>query len=107
MKKAIQTAIKSIVTLFILFIVNRMSKCQKNKYFIGSSCGAGSAGPKTENKDFQQSFAKLMAARDAQDSQIQAVTKPEATTKEKAIVPFQAPKGFRPSDIDIVLKGDF
>ena len=61
--------------------------------------------PKTENKAFQQDFAKLMAARDAQDSQIQA--KPEAA--KEAIVPFKGPvtKGSRASDIDTVLKGDF
>jgi hypothetical protein len=89
-----------------------MSKCQKNKYFIGSCTGS-----KTENKAFQQDFAKLMAARDAQDSQIQSVV-----TDTKAIVPFKDPKeskgskgskdskeskGFTPADIDIVLKGDF
>ena len=81
-----------------------MSKCQKNKYFIGS-CGSTN---KTENKAFQQDFAKLMAARDAQDSQIQSVV-----TDTKAIVPFKEPKpfkeskGFTPADIDIVLKGDY
>ena len=84
-----------------------MSKCQKNKYFIGSSCGT--QGPRSENKALQQDFAKLMAARDAQDSQIQA--KPEVT--KEAIVPFKDPKsfksskGFTPADIDTVLKGDF
>lgn len=92
-KKAIQTAINIIVTLFILF---RMSKCQRNKYFIGSSCGT--KGPRSENKEFNQSFAKLMAARDAQDSQLQN-PKPELT---KAIVPF---KGFKPADIDLILDG--
>ena len=97
MKKAMPSAIK-IVCLFILF--REMSKCQKNKYF--GPCG--SQGPRTENKAFQQDFAKLMAARDAQDSQIQA--KPEAA--KEAIVPFKGPvtKDFA-ADIDIVLKGDF
>jgi len=79
-----------------------MSKCQKNKYFIGSQCG-----PKAENKDFNQSFAKLMAARDAQDSQIVAVKPVAAKEKAKAIVPFQAPKGGISADIDTVLKGDY
>ena len=86
-----------------------MSKCQKNKYFIGSSCGMQGTANKTENKAFQQDFAKLMAARDAQDSQIQA--KPEAV--KEAIVEFKgskdskSSKGFTPADIDTVLKGDF
>ena len=86
-----------------------MSKCQKNKYFIGSSCGMQGSANKTENKAFQQDFAKLMAARDAQDSQIQA--KPE--TAKEAIVLFKGSKdskgskGFTAADIDTVLKGDF
>ena len=61
---------------------------------------------KTENKAFQQDFAKLMAARDAQDSQIQA--KPEAV--KEAIVEFKEPKAKGPgkkSDIDLILEGDF
>ena len=105
MKKAMQTAINIIVSLFILFRVNRMSKCQKNKYFIGS---CGTQGPKAENKEFNQSFAKLMAARDAQDSQIQGVVKPEVVTQ--AIVEFKVPKGKgadKKSDIDLILQGDF
>jgi hypothetical protein len=70
-----------------------MSKCQKNKYFIGSCTGS-----KTENKEFQQDLSKLMAARDAQDSRIQA--KPTV----KAIVPFKSPTT---ADIDTVLNGEF
>ena len=82
-----------------------MSKCQKNKYFIGSCTGS-----KTENKAFQQDFAKLMAARDAQDSQIQSVV---TDTAKEAIVPFKgskdskSSKGFTAADIDTVLKGDY
>ena len=68
-----------------------MSKCQKNKYFIGTC-----PGPRSENKEFNQSLSKLMAARDAQDSQIKA--KPEI----KTIVPF---KGFQATDIDTILQG--
>ena len=98
MKNATQTTINIIVTLFILF---RMSKCQKNKYFIGSSCGT--QAPRSENKGFQQDLSKLMAARDAQDSQIVSVTT-VSKEKAKAIVPF---KGFRAADIDTVLEGDF
>ena len=112
MKKAIQTAIKSIVTLFILF---RMSKCQKNKYFIGSSCGAGSSGPKTENKEFQQSFANLMAARDAQDrTMAEPIVKAMPATNENsqkpqtAIIAAKAPPSQdKKSCIDIILGGDF
>ena len=100
MKNATQTTINIIVTLFILF---RMSKCQKNKYFIGSSCGT--QAPRSENKGFQQDLSKLMAARDAQDSQLVSVTTvSKGKEKEKAIVPF---KGFRAADIDTVLEGDF
>jgi len=84
-----------------------MSKCQKNKYFIGSSCGT--QGPRSENKAFQQDFAKLMAARDAQDSQIQAPALKSEAAKE-AIVPFKGSKqskGSTTADIDTVLKGDY
>ena len=97
MNNATQSTIKIIVTLFILF---RMSKCQRNKYFIGT---CGSQGPKAENKGFQQDLSKLMAARDAQDSQLVSVTT-VSKEKAKAIVPF---KGFRAADIDTVLEGDF
>ena len=70
-----------------------MSKCQRNKYFIGSSCGS-----KAENKDFNQSLSKLMAARDAQDSQLQ--DKPVQVT---AIVVKESSKK---SDIDLILQGE-
>ena len=73
-----------------------MSKCQKNKYFIGTC-----SGPKTENKAFQQDFSKLMAARDALDSQLQS--KP---VQEKAIVVREVEK-IKKSDIDLILEGDF
>ena len=99
MKNAIQTSINNIVTLFILF---RMSKCQKNKYFIGSSCGT--QGPRSENKAFQQDLSKLMAARDAQDSQLVSVAT-ATKEKEKAIIPFKGFKGFNPADVDTVLEG--
>jgi hypothetical protein len=77
-----------------------MSKCQKNKYFIGSCTGS-----KTENKAFQQDLSKLMAARNAQDSQLQA-------TEKTAIVEFKGDKekvavdkSSRAADIDLILEG--
>ena len=76
-----------------------MSKCQKNKYFIGTC-----SGPKTENKAFQQDFSKLMAARDALDSQLQ--TKPVSSTTVTTLAVTKV-KEFAMADIDIVLKGDF
>ena len=76
-----------------------MSKCQKNKYFIGTC-----SGPKTENKAFQQDFSKLMAARDALDSQLQ--TKPVSSITVTTLAVTKV-KEFAMADIDIVLKGDF
>ena len=79
-----------------------MSKCQKNKYFIGS-CGSSSSAPRSENKDFNNSLSKLIAARDAQDSRLQA--KPtEPVTEALAIV---KPVKNTKSDIDLILEGDF
>ena len=98
MNNATQSTIKIIVTLFILF---RMSKCQRNKYFIGT---CGSQGPKAENKGFQQDLSKLMAARDAQDSRLQSV-KPDEP-KGTAIVEFKGSND-KKSDIDLILAGDF
>ena len=98
MNNATQSTINIIVTLFILF---RMSKCQRNKYFIGT---CGSQGPKAENKGFQQDLSKLMAARDAQDSRLQSV-KPDEP-KGTAIVEFKGSND-KKSDIDLILAGDF
>ena len=98
MNNTTQSTIKIIVTLFILF---RMSKCQRNKYFIGT---CGSQGPKAENKGFQQDLSKLMAARDAQDSRLQSV-KPDEP-KGTAIVEFKGSND-KKSDIDLILAGDF
>lgn len=77
-----------------------MSKCQKNKYFIGTCTGS-----KTENKAFQQDLSKLMAARNAQDSQLQA-------SEKTAIVEFKGDKGkvvadkdSRTADINLILEG--
>ena len=98
MNNATQSTINIIVTLFILF---RMSKCQRNKYFIGT---CGSQGPKAENKGFQQDLSKLMAARDAQDSRLQSV-KPDEP-KGTAIVEFKGSND-KKSDIDLILAGDY
>jgi hypothetical protein len=98
MNNATQSTINIIVTLFILF---RMSKCQRNKYFIGT---CGSQGPKAENKGLQQDLSKLMAARDAQDSRLQSV-KPDEP-KGTAIVEFKGSND-KKSDIDLILAGDF
>jgi hypothetical protein len=84
-----------------------MSKCQKNKYFIGSCAGTGSSGPKSENKGFQQDLSKLMAARDAQDSRLQSIKPVEP--KGTAIVEFKGTKGAgdKNSDINLILEGDY
>jgi len=83
-----------------------MSKCQRNKYFIGTCAGTGSSGPKAENKGFQQDLSKLMAARDAQDSRIQSVNPVEP--KGTAIVEFKGiSKVQKISDIDLILEGDY
>lgn len=74
-----------------------MSKCQKNKYFIGSSSSSRS------NKDFNNSFSKLMAARDAQDSRIQAPVSTSTSTSTLVVRNAESNK----SDIDIILSGDF
>ena len=79
-----------------------MSKCQKNKYFIGTC-----SGPKTENKAFQQDFSKLMAARDALDSQLQTKPVSSTTVTTLAVTKVKEVKEFAMADIDIVLKGDF
>ena len=79
-----------------------MSKCQKNKYFIGTC-----SGPKTENKAFQQDFSKLMAARDALDSQLQAKHVSSTTVTTLVVTKVKEVKEFAMADIDIVLKGDF
>jgi len=77
-----------------------MSKCQKNKYFIGSCPGV-----KVENKGFQQDLALLMAARNAQDSRIQADPQAKAEAKPQVV---QVPKDSgskesRSADIDLIL----
>jgi hypothetical protein len=72
-----------------------MSKCQKNKYYIGTS-----SSPRL-NKDFNNSLSKLMAARDAQDSRLQA--KPESVSQALIVKPVKNTK----SDIDLILEGDF
>ena len=61
-----------------------MSKCQKNKYF-NVGCQSGT---KCENKDFQESFAKLMATREAQDfshSSQPPITPQKPTTPQKPV----------------------
>jgi len=93
-KKAMQIPIN---TLFILF---RMSKCQKNKYFIASSCGTQGSANKTD-KTFQQDLSKLMATRDAQDSKFQV------PLETAIVVKANQPKESKPADIDLILAGDY
>ena len=89
-----------------------MSKCQKNKYF-----NVGCQPTKCENKEFQQSFASLMAAREAQDSLLQnsslgtsassASASSSAQHKQQpqtSTVSLQKP--LKKSDIDLILEGD-
>ena len=92
-----------------------MSKCQKNKYF-----NVGCQPIKCENKEFQQSFASLMAAREAQDSLLQnsslgtsassassASASSSAQHKQQpqtSTVSLQKP--LKKSDIDLILEGD-
>jgi hypothetical protein len=84
-KMAILSVINSIVSLFILI---RMSKCQKNKYF-----NVGSQPCKTANPEFQGSLSKLLAERGRQDSLL-ASCEAKVSCKTKS------------SDIDLIL-GNF
>jgi hypothetical protein len=98
-----------------------MSKCQKNKYF-----NVGCQPTKHENKEFQQSFATLMAAREAQDSFLQnssasasasassasASSASAPVQKQPQTVSLQKPlqkplqKQLQKFDIDLILEGD-
>jgi GH25 family lysozyme M1 (1,4-beta-N-acetylmuramidase) len=95
-----------------------MSKCQKNKYF-----NVGCQPTKHENKEFQQSFATLMAAREAQDSFLQNSSASASSASASAPVqkqpqtvslqkPLQKPlqkqlqKQLQKFDIDLILEGD-
>ena len=100
-----------------------MSKCQKNKYF-----NVGCQPTKHENKEFQQSFATLMAVREAQDSSLQnssslgtssasSASASSASTASSASAPLQKKpqtvslqkqlqKQLEKYDIDLILEGD-
>ena len=87
-----------------------MSKCQKNKYF-----NVGCQPTKCENKEFQQSFASLMAAREAQDSLLQNSSASASSASASAPVQKQPQtvslqkhlqKQLQKSDIDLILEGD-
>ena len=79
-----------------------MSKCQKNKYF-----NVGCQPTKSENKEFQQSFAKMMAAREAQDCSLQPSEKPEkSVTNNKSQILVVKTTISKNSDIDLILNGD-
>ncbi len=92
-KAAILSVIKSIVTLFILF---RMSKCQKNKYF-----NVGSQPYKTANPEFQGSLSKLLADRERQDFAFSASsTEAKPLTLHKTKAPATSLKA---ADIDMIL----
>jgi hypothetical protein len=62
-----------------------MSKCQKNKYFNVGSCVV-----KESNPAFQQSLAKMMSDRQAQDSKFNNQIQPKKDSKQE--------------DIDLILK---
>ena len=87
-----------------------MSKCQKNKYF-----NVGCQPTKCENKEFQQSFASLMAAREAQDSLLQnssasassaSASAPVQKQPQTVSLQKQLQKQLEKSDIDLILEGD-
>jgi hypothetical protein len=86
-----------------------MSKCQKNKYF-----NVGCQPTKCENKEFQQSFASLMAAREAQDSLLQNSSLGTSASASSSAQHKQQPqtstvslqKPLKKSDIDLILEGD-
>ena len=111
-KRPIHSVIKSIVSLFIL---TRMSKCQKNKYFnVGSQpCSA------RQNPEFQSQMSRLLAERERQDFALSAPAAPSAQpapTKAAAatgsqgtqivLVAAKTSKPLRTFDIDTILDGD-
>jgi len=75
-----------------------MSKCQKNKHFIGTC-----PGPRTVNKEFNQSFANLMSARDMLDSQLKPQLQPKPQLQQEQ--PQPQPQITKKSDIDLILEG--
>lgn len=109
-KRPIHSVIKSIVSLFIL---TRMSKCQKNKYFnVGSQpCSA------RQNSEFQSQMSRLLAERERQDFALSAApSAPSAPAPTKAagsqsntqivLVAAKTSKPLRTFDIDTILDGD-
>ena len=112
-KRPIHSVIKSIVSLFIL---TRMSKCQKNKYFnVGSQpCSA------RQNPEFQSQMSRLLAERERQDfalsapsATVAAPTKAAAATGTQGtqatqivLVAAKTSKPLRTFDIDTILDGD-
>ena len=66
-----------------------MSKCQMKKYLAGGRCG-GSGSGSGEQKDCQgtnQAFQQMLAARDAQVSNLWKPVQPEVI-QEKKTIPF-------------------
>ena len=112
-KRPIHSVIKSIVSLFIL---TRMSKCQKNKYFnVGSQpCSA------RQNPEFQSQMSRLLAERERQEFALSgtpsapsaqpAPTKAAAATGSQGtqivLVAAKTSKPLRTFDIDTILDGD-
>ena len=96
-----------------------MSKCQKNKYAAGGTCGSMSGLGSEHGKnpellatfgEVNTNFAALLASREKQDLLFNNEPKAPATqlkapATQQAIVPIQ--KKLSKSDIDIVLEGDF
>jgi len=79
-----------------------MSKCQKNKHFIGTC-----PGPRTVNKEFNQSFANLMSARDMLDSQLKPELQPQLQMKPQLQLQMKPqPQITKKSDIDLILEGE-
>ena len=109
-KRPIHSVIKSIVSLFIL---TRMSKCQKNKYFnVGiQPCSA------RQNPEFQSQMSRLLAERERQDFALSGT--PSAPSAQPAptkaagsqgsqivLVAAKTSKPLRTFDIDTILDGD-
>jgi len=76
-----------------------MSKCQRNKYFLGTPV------EKKCNPEFQSSMAKLLSDREKQDLQFTLPSASHSQNSQQIVVkPNQ--KNSRISDITTILSGD-
>ena len=80
-----------------------MSKCQRNKYFLGTPV------EKKCNPEFQSSMAKLLSDREKQDLQFSLPLSLHShlqNSQQIVVKPIQTQKNSRISDITTILSGD-